>query len=360
MNKQRICILPGDGIGPEVMNQAVKVLNTIKSEMKLDIETNEKKIGGAAIEEFGTPLPKDTLQTCLGSDAVLLGSIGGPKWDNLPPEKRPETGGLLELRKQLKLYANIRPVKIFNSLEKISPLKENILKRGIDLVTIRELSGGIYFGEPSNLDERIGYDTMIYRREEIERICEIAFKTASNRRKKVCSVDKSNVLKSSRLWNKVVSEVSMDFSDIKLEHMYVDNAAMQLILNPSDFDVILTSNLFGDILSDESAALLGSLGMLPSASLGETVNLFEPAGGSAPGIAGKNIANPTAQILSLAMLFEYSLKNSRASKIVQTAVENVIHNGIRTLDIREADKEPVSTDEFGDLVCKEIKNFCLS
>ncbi len=355
--KHKIAVLSGDGIGPEVMEQALKVLDKISKLYNFEYEIKEALIGGCAIDKFGTPFPDTTKEICLNSDAVLLGSIGGPKWDNLPPEKKPEIGGLLALRKMLKLYANIRPVILFNELKYISPLKLNNNSK-IDLVTVRELASGIYFGQPKLLNDDKAYDTMVYQKKEIEKIARIAFELARQRNKKVISVDKANVLYSSMLWRKTVAEVSQDYPDIEVSNMYVDNAAMQLILNPLQFDVILTSNLFGDILSDESAAIAGSLGMLPSASLSDDKNLphlFEPAGGSAPDIAGKNIANPIAQILSVALLCFYSLDQKDAYKSIFNAVSQVIKEGFRTKDIYSDSFEGlrlVSTKEMG----KEIIN----
>ena len=264
--------------------------------------------------QTGTPLPKETLELCLSSGAVFLGSVGGPAWDHLPPEKRPEVGGLLATRKALELFANLRPVKLYPELASSCPLNFKGREASVDILTVRELTGGVYFGEPKSLTDDEGLDTMVYRKWEVERIVKAAFDAASKRSGKVCSVDKANVLRSSMLWRKTVEQMVGDYPEIRLSHMYVDNAAMQLILNPAQFDVIVTGNLFGDILSDESAALAGSLGMLPSASLGSSVHLFEPSGGSAPDIAGKGIANPLAQILSGAMMLEYSFGENKAAK----------------------------------------------
>ncbi len=350
----KIAVLPGDGIGPEVMNEALKVLEAVEKKYDITIEKREGYIGGAAIDAAGTPLPQETIENCKAADAVLLGSIGGPKWDHLPPEKRPEIGGLLALRKQLKLFANIRPVVLYEELKEISPLSPAVLKGKVDLVTVRELAKGIYFGKPRGLTEDEGFDTMRYHREDVEKIARVAFETARRRRKKVTSADKANVLHSTMLWRKVVTEIAADYPDVELTHMYIDNAAMQLISNPLQFDVILTTNLFGDILSDESAAIAGSLGMLPSASLGENIHLFEPAGGSAPDIAGKGIANPIAQILSAAMMLEYSFKLPEASKNIYNAVEQAIKEGFRTGDIAAETGQPTSTTEMGDAVCNYL------
>jgi len=349
----KITILPGDGIGPEIMREALKVLEVVENKTGVKFEKNFGHIGGEAYDKFGTPFPEETKKMCLESDAVLLGSVGGPKWDSLAPELRPEVGGLLALRKSLSLYANLRPIKVYKSLSSISPLKELRLSN-IDLITVRELSYGIYYGEPRSIDEEKGFDTMVYDRKTVERIARTAFETAKNRRKKVTSVDKANVLRSSMYWRKVVTEVSKDYPDISLNHMYVDNAAMQLVLNPSQFDVILTTNMFGDILSDESAALVGSLGMLPSASLGD-VNLYEPAGGSAPDIAGKNIANPIAQILSLAMMLEFSFNMIDMARKIEKAVEMVIEEGYRTRDLSDDTSKALSTSQMGDLICKKLE-----
>jgi 3-isopropylmalate dehydrogenase len=337
------------------MREALKVLKVIEKKYQLFFEIKEGYIGGSAIDRYGTPLPDETLKYCCESEAILLGSIGGPQWDQLPSEQRPEIGGLLRLRKTLRLFANIRPVILFEELKRISPLSLSVINGNIHLVTVRELSSGIYFGKPGELSEDEGFDTMRYRREEVEKIARVGFETARKRRKKVTSVDKANVLHSSMLWRKVVSEVAADYPDVQLNHMYVDNAAMQLILNPSQFDVILTANLFGDILSDESAAIAGSLGMVPSASLGDDIHLYEPAGGSAPDIAGKGIANPVAQILSVSLMLDYSFNLSQAANDVLKAVENTIKKGYRTADIAENNVQPVSTGDIGDLICKEIQ-----
>jgi len=350
----KIAILPGDGIGPEVMREALKVLEVVEKKTGKTFEKIFGHIGGEAIDKFGDPLPEETRRICMEADAIFLGSVGGPKWDNLPPEKRPEIGGLLALRKMLNLYANIRPIKVYRSLVSISPLKERVIEAGVDLVTVRELSYGVYYGKPRGIDEEKGFDTMIYDRKTVEYIARTAFEIARNRRKKVTSVDKANVLYSSMLWRKVVSEVAEDYPDVELSHMYVDNAAMQLILRPSQFDVILTTNMFGDILSAESAALPGSLGLLPSASFGDK-NLYEPAGGSAPDIAGKNVANPIAQILSLAMMLEFSFGMVDEARKIEKAVEMVIEEGYRTRDIAEDPEKAVSTSQMGDLICKKLE-----
>lgn len=348
----KIAVLPGDGIGPEIMVEALKVLETVEKKYNFKIEKKEGYIGGAAIDNTGGPLPEETVKICKESDAVLLGSIGGPKWDNLPPEQRPEIGGLLALRKSLKLFANIRPVILYEDLLNTSPLSRRVLTGKVDLVTVRELAKGIYFGTPRELTDDEGFDTMRYRREDVERIARVGFETARKRKKKVTSIDKANVLHSSMLWRRVVNEVARDYPDVELNHMYIDNATMQLILNPLQFDVLLTANLFGDIISDESAAISGSLGMLPSASLGETIHLYEPAGGSAPDIAGQGIANPIAQILSAAMMLDYSLQQPRAAKDIYNAVERAIKEGYRTGDIASQTDKPVTTSDIGDAICR--------
>ncbi|MCP4215294.1 MAG: 3-isopropylmalate dehydrogenase [bacterium] len=347
-----IAVLPGDGIGPEVMAEALKVLQAVADKYEFSYAPSTGFIGGAAIDAFDTPLPPETVQLCRDSDAILLGSIGGPKWDHLPPEKRPELGGLLALRKALNLYANIRPVKVFESLKANSPLAQSRLQGDIDMVTVRELAGGIYFGQPKKLDDSEGLDTMVYRVEEVERIARAAFRLAEKRKKKVTSVDKANVLYTSMLWRKTVERTAKEFPGVQLDHMYVDNAAMQMILNPGQFDVLLTGNLFGDILSDESAAIAGSLGLLPSASLGETVHLYEPAGGSAPDIAGKGIANPIAQILSVALMLDYSFGLTEPAAALYNAVENTLNEGHATADISNG--QSVSTSEMGKMICAKI------
>ncbi|MFW5711512.1 MAG: 3-isopropylmalate dehydrogenase [Spirochaetota bacterium] len=353
----RIAVLPGDGIGPEVMEAAKTVLSAVSRRYEIEFAYEEGLIGGAALDARDTPLPEETLELCRRSDAVLLGSVGGPKWDTLPPEKRPERGGLLALRKQLKLFANLRPVRVYPEIAHLSPLNSRRIENGVDLLTVRELSGGIYFGEPKQKENDYGLDTMYYRRETIRRVAEVAFEAARGRRKRLTSVDKANVLYSSLLWREVVEEMAGDYPDVELNHMYVDNAAMQLILNPAQFDVILTGNLFGDILSDESAALPGSLGVLPSASLGDTVHLFEPAGGSAPDIAGLGKANPVAQILSAAMMCEYGLRQPEAADAIRAAVEKSFRAGVCTADMLSAeDGQPAATGEVAETVAAFINS----
>ncbi len=350
----KVAVLSGDGIGPEVMAEALKVLRVVGGKRGLNFDLREGLIGGIAIDTHGTALPEETLALCKDSDAVFLGSIGGPKWDSFPPEERPELGGLLAIRKSLKLFANIRPVKIYEEVKDLCPLAPSQVEQGIDILTVRELSGGIYFGKPKHVDSHSGMDTMIYSAEEVEKIARVGFEAAMNRRKKLTSVDKANVLHTSILWRRTVEKIALEYPEVSVNHMYVDNAAMQLILDPSQFDVILTGNLFGDILSDESAALVGSLGMLPSASLGAEINLFEPSGGSAPDIAGKGIANPLAQILSAAMMLEFSFKEKDAAKDIYTAVEKVIASGLRTADLARVKGHAVSTSEMGDAVAAAV------
>ena len=350
MKNYKIAVLKGDGIGPEIVNEAIKVLDAVASKEGFNLEYNEYLIGGSAIDVFDNPCPDDTIKGCLNSDAVLFGSIGGPKWDNLPKEKRPETG-LLKLRKSLGLFANIRPAIIFDELVNASTLKPEVIK-GVDLEVVRELTGGIYFGQPREKTEDVAFNTMIYTREEIERIAEVAFEEAMKRRKKVTSVDKANVLEVSELWREVVEEVHKRYPLVELEHMYVDNAAMQLIRNPKQFDVILTGNIFGDILSDEASMIVGSIGLLPSASIGGKVGLFEPIHGSAPDIAGQGIANPIATILSAAMMLDY-LNETNAAERIRKAIKEVLAAGYRTKDIANFDaKEVVTTEEMGSLIAE--------
>ncbi len=357
MSRHSIAILPGDGIGPEVVDAAIIVLTAVEKTWGIGFDYRYGKIGGAAIDAAGSPLPSETLSIVSSSDAVLLGSIGGPKWDHLSPEMKPEIGGLLKLRQELALFANLRPVRVFDSLKGISPLCSRIADKTVDLITVRELSGGIYFGQPKQLSELIGLDTMLYHREEVRRIAEVAFKIASVRRGQVVSIDKANVLHSSMLWRRVVTEFSDAYEGIELSHMYVDNAAMQLVLDPTRFDVILTGNMFGDIISDESAAIAGSLGMLPSVSLGDRIHLFEPAGGSAPDIAGRGIANPVAQILSAALMLEYSFDYPEICAAIYRAVDETMEAGIRTADIVDGNmqSEAVSTSEMAAEIATRLR-----
>ncbi|WP_392566727.1 3-isopropylmalate dehydrogenase [Utexia brackfieldae] len=353
-----IAVLPGDGIGPEVMKQAYKVLDVIRHKYQLSITTSEYDVGGAAIDIHGMPLPPETLAGCEKADAILFGSVGGPKWQNLPPDQQPERGALLPLRKHFKLFANLRPAKLYQGLEELCPLREDIAKRRFDILCMRELTGGIYFGLPKGREgsgpQERAFDTEVYHRFEIERIAKMGFEAARLRKKKVTSIDKANVLQTSILWREVVSQVAKGYPDVTLEHMYIDNATMQLIKDPSQFDVILCSNLFGDILSDECAMITGSMGMLPSASLNaHGFGLYEPAGGSAPDIAGKNLANPAAQILSLALLIRYSLKRDDIASMIEAAVNKALENDYRTIDLAHGGQH-ISTDAMGDAICQFI------
>ncbi|MCG6401843.1 3-isopropylmalate dehydrogenase [Vibrio fluvialis] len=356
----KIAVLPGDGIGPEVMQQAHKVLDAIEQKFQLAFVREEHDVGGIAIDNHGCPLPESTLQACEDSDAVLFGSVGGPKWEHLPPNDQPERGALLPLRKHFQLFCNLRPAQIHKGLEAFSPLRADISDRGFDIVVVRELTGGIYFGQPKGREgegaNEKAFDTEVYHRFEIERIAKIAFESARLRRKKVCSIDKANVLQSSILWREVVSEIAKDYPDVELSHMYIDNATMQLIKDPAQFDVMLCSNIFGDIISDECAMITGSMGMLPSASMNESkFGLYEPAGGSAPDIAGKNIANPVAQILSAALMLRYSLGEEEAAQAIETAVGKALSAGQLTADLA-GNKHALSTSEMGDIIAAYIQN----
>ncbi len=360
MNK--IAVLPGDGIGPEVMEQAVKILKKTSMIYGFDLEYEFADIGGAAIDNHGKALPDDTLALCEESDAILFGSVGGPKWENLSPEKQPERSALLPLRKHFDLYCNLRPAKIFPSLASASPLKPEIVKTGFDILCVRELTGGIYFGEPKGREgegpDETAYDTMIYSRFEIQRIARMAFEAARKRNNIVTSVDKANVLSSMVLWREVVTETAKEFPDITLNHVYVDNCTMQLVKDPHQFDVLLCPNMFGDIISDECAMITGSMGLLASASLNEEkFGLYEPAGGSAPDIAGKGIANPIAQILSSSMMLKYTFEFSEAANSIEKAISNVLAKGILTADLTTDKQQPVSTQEMGNAIINEIRLF---
>ena len=360
MSKSKVLILPGDNIGPEITREAVKVINTVKKRFCLPIDMEYGLIGGAAIDSFGDPCPKETIASAKQSKGILLGAVGGPKWDKLELKLRPEQG-LLKIRKELDFYANIRPAKIFDELLDSSSLKMDVLE-GLDLIIVRELVGGIYFGEPRGIivndsGDREGFNTYRYSESEIRRIAKIAFELAVQRDGRVCSVDKSNVLEATKLWREIITEVSMDFPEVSLSHMYVDNAAMQLIKDPKQFDVIVTGNMFGDILSDISAMLTGSIGMLPSASLNSSkLGLYEPCHGSAPDIAGKGIANPLATILSVAMMFRYSLGYEDKATLIESAVEKVLRDGYRTVDIKTSSDNGMclNTSEMGDRVVDAI------
>jgi 3-isopropylmalate dehydrogenase len=351
MGTYRIAVLPGDGIGKEVTKGAVEILKAVATRFEHEFEFVYGLIGGEAIDQKGTPLPDETLDMCRQSDAVLLGAVGGPKWDQNPPHLRPEKG-LLAIRKEMNLFANLRPVKFYDSLIDSSPLKEDVIK-DVDLLIVRELTGGLYFGKPSGRrvenGEEMAVDTLLYKREEINRIVTTAFELARKRKKKVTSVDKANVLESSRMWREIAEEVSHDFPDVELEHMLVDNAAMQLIRNPKQFDVIVTENMFGDILSDEASMLTGSLGMLPSASLSTSgPSLYEPIHGSAPDIAGQNKANPIATILSSAMMLRLSFGLHLEADAIEKAVQQVLASGYRTADVAQKGQRVVSTQEMVD------------
>ena len=350
-NKQyKIALIKGDGIGPEIVDEAIKVLDAIASVENLEFEYDDYLMGGCAVDVFDNPLPADTISGALNSDAILFGAIGGPQYDSLPKEKRPETG-LLKMRKALNVFANIRPAVIFDELTTASPLKEEVAK-GVNLVVVRELTGGIYFGEPREKNESQAFNTMIYTREEIERIAKVAFEQAMKRDKKVTSVDKANVLEVSQFWREIVEEVSKNYPEVKLEHMYVDNAAMQLIRNPKQFDVILTGNIFGDILSDAASMVVGSIGLLPSASVGGKVGVYEPIHGSAPDIAGQGIANPIATIMSASMMLR-DLGELSAANRIENGIRAVLKDGYRTKDLSSFDaKEVVSTSEMGSLIAE--------
>lgn len=352
-----IAVVPGDGIGPEVTRQAVAAMKTAGEKYGISFTFNTVLAGGAAIDKYGECLPQNTIDVCKASDAVLLGAVGGPKWDALPGEQRPEKA-LLGLRKSLGLYANLRPAMVFPELADASPLKPEILNQGLDLLIVRELTGGIYFGERGHKETDMGYaayDIEQYSVGEIKRIAKTAFTMAQKRRGKVSSVDKANVLDTSRLWRKTVAEMSSDYPDVELNNFYVDNASMQLVRDPSQFDVILTSNLFGDILSDEASQITGSIGMLPSASLGEgNFGMYEPVHGSAPDIAGTGKANPMAAILSAAMLLRFTLDQQEAADAIENAVKQFLKDGFRTADLsRSADV--CSTEDAGRLICERIK-----
>jgi len=350
-----IAIIKGDGIGEEIINEAIKVLDAVASYENIEFNYSDYLMGGIAYDTVGEPLPEATITGCLSADATLFGAIGGPKWDNLPREFRPESG-LLRLRKELGVFANLRPAVVYDELINASSLKPEIIK-GVDLMVVRELIGGIYFGEPKGKDENRAYNTMVYTREEIKRIAIVAFDIARKRGKKVCSVDKANVLDVSQLWRDIVNEIAKDYEDVELTHMYVDNAAMQLIRDPKQFDVILTGNIFGDILSDEASMLSGSIGLLPSASIGEKAAIYEPIHGSAPDIAHQGIANPIATISSASMMLRYSLNEVSAADRIDRAIKKVLEDGYRTKDISLHDaKETVSTSEMGDIIANYLKD----
>lgn len=354
MKNYKICVIKGDGIGPEIIDEAIKVLDVVSAEFGIKFEYDYKLMGGAAYDVFGEPLPDETLSSALSSDAVLFGAIGGEKWDSLPRHLRPESG-LLKIRKELEAYANLRPAIIFDELVDASTLKPEVLK-SVDFVVVRELTGGLYFGQPREKGEDRAFNTMVYSKFEIERIAKIAFETAMLRKKKVCMVDKANVLETSQLWREVTSEVAKGYPEVELSFMYVDNAAMQLVRAPANFDVILTENLFGDILSDEASMVCGSIGLLPSASMGGKVGIYEPIHGSAPDIAGQGIANPIATILSAAMMLRYAFGESEAADAIENAVKTALAKGYRTKDIAAFNAvEICSTSEIGDVIAGFIK-----
>lgn len=349
MKSYKIALIRGDGIGPEIIDEAVKVLDAVAACEGLDFTYEELLMGGCAYDVTGDPLPQETIEVSMNSDAVLFGAIGGEKWDALPREKRPESG-LLRFRKELGVFANLRPATVYDELVNASSLKPEIVK-GVDLMVVRELIGGIYFGEPKGRDGDKAFNTMVYTRDEIVRIAHAAFKIAMERNRRVLSVDKANVLDVSQLWREVVEEVALEYPEVTLSHMYVDNAAMQLIRDPKQFDVILTGNIFGDILSDEASMLSGSIGLLPSASVGNKIGVYEPIHGSAPDIAGQGIANPIATIASASMMLRYAFGESKAADRIDMAIKKALSEGYRTKDISQFDVvEICSTNEMGSII----------
>ena len=354
----KCAVIKGDGIGPDIVDQGIKVLDRIGEIYGHSFQYTEVLAGGAALDVTGEPLPQDTIDICKASDAVILGAVGGPKWDTLPGDKRPEKA-LLGLRSALGLFANIRPAIMYKELKAACPIKDEIIGEGLDIVVVRELTGGIYFGERGQGTGENGdyaYDTMLYSEMEVERIARTAFDIAMKRGKKLTSVDKANVLENSRLWRKVVEKIANEYPEVTLNHLYVDNAAMQLVINPKQFDTIVTGNMFGDILSDEASMITGSIGMLPSASLGKTkLGMYEPIHGSAPDIAGQNKANPIATILSMAMMLRYSFDLEKEALAVETAVQKVLEDGYRTGDIMSAGCTLVGTQEMGQLICERLQ-----
>ena len=357
----KVAVLSGDGIGPEVMAEALRVLDAVQDRYDVVFERNFANVGGIAIDQDGKALPEKTVEICKASDAILFGSVGGPKWESLPPNEQPERGALLPLRKIFGLFCNLRPAIIFPALTGASSLKQEVIEGGFNLLVVRELTGGIYFAQPKGIEgegaQRTGFDTMKYSDAEVERISHVAFQAARKRDRKVCSIDKANVLSTSVLWREVVERVAKQYPDVKLTHMYVDNAAMQLVRWPKQFDVMLCGNMFGDIISDEAAMLTGSLGMLPSASIAEgSFGMYEPSGGSAPDIAGQGIANPIAQILSAAMMLRYSFGMVEAADAVDAAVEKTLNQGYRTGDIyqgRDGEKK-LNTVQMGDAIIANL------
>lgn len=357
MTDYTISVIPGDGIGPEVCEEGLKVLHCIGERFGHQFTCPTYLAGGAAIDDCGEPLPDETLQGVLQSDSLLFGAIGGPAWENQPQDKKPEAG-LLKLRKELGAFANLRPAIVFDELAEASTIKTDII-RGTDIMVVRELTGGIYFGTPRGVDgdgaSRRGFNTMVYTVEEIERIARVGFETAMLRNKKLCSVDKANVLDVSQLWRDVVSDLSAEYPEVELSHMYVDNAAMQLIRDPKQFDVIVTGNIFGDILSDEASQLTGSIGMLASASIGGPVGFFEPVHGSAPDITGQGLANPLAMIGSVEMMLRYGLKLENEADAVHAALRQVLRDGLRTGDIMQDGCQQLNTTQMGDAVCERLR-----
>lgn len=349
----KIGVIKGDGIGPEIVDEAIKVLDAVSANMGFNLTYNEFLLGGAAIDETGVPLPQETIQGVKQCDAVLFGAIGGPKWDNLERHLRPESG-LLGLRKEMGTFANLRPAMVYDELVNASTLKAEVVK-GVDVMVVRELTGGIYFGQPRELLEDRAYNTMVYTKEEVIRIAKVAFDIAMKRDKRICSVDKANVLEVSQFWRETVEEIAREYPEVELTHMYVDNAAMQLIREPKQFDVILTGNIFGDILSDAASMLSGSIGLLPSASTGEGVGLYEPIHGSAPDIAGQGIANPLATISSASMMLRYALGEIEAADKIEQAIKKALAKGYRTGDLSAYDaKEICSCSEMGDIIANYV------
>ena len=353
MKNYKIVILPGDGIGPEITSSAIEILKEVSKHSDINFDFIEKVIGGKSIDLYDVPITDDTLEACLSSDSIFLGAVGGPKWDNVKHDNKPEQA-LLKLRKSLGLYSNLRPATIFKALVNSSSLKPNIIE-DTDIIIVRELTGGIYFGSPRGNDKKRGWNTLEYTRKEVERIAHVSFKLARNRTKNLVSVHKSNVLESSQFWQDIVHEVHTEYSDVTLSDMYVDNAAMQIIHNPKQFDVIVTQNLFGDILSDISAMITGSLGMLPSASIGDNYSMYEPVHGSAPDLAGKNIANPIAAILSIAMMMDITFNEKTISSNLYQAVSDALDDGHGTADIVKDKSLSLSTTEFTDIVKEKYR-----
>ncbi len=362
MTVHRIAVLAGDGIGPEVMAQAKKVLDAVSHRFGFELTLDELPVGGAAIDQCGSALPAETLRGCEQADAILFGSVGGPKWEHLPPAEQPERGSLLPLRKHFNLFCNLRPARIHPGLERFSPLRADIAARGMDLLVVRELTGDIYFGTPRGREgageQENAFDTMRYNRFEIRRIARMAFEAARKRRNKVVSVDKANVLATSMLWREEVIAIAADYPDVMLEHIYIDNATMQLLRRPHDFDVMLCGNLFGDICSDEAAMITGSMGLLPSASLNEAgFGMYEPAGGSAPDIAGQGIANPVAQILSASLMLRHSLGQGEAADAIDRAVSAALADGCVTAELAAPGQAALNTAEMGDAIVARLESY---